>query len=203
MAASRLPTTVYSSTHFLESAGCIIFHLPTRRILLINYLSRSHWVLPKGRRNLHESLPDNALRECREETGYDVKFLPVTMATRCTPAADEGGVFVPDVPRVADGVAGEPFAVMVRDTTLSTRAKREVFGEGGSVKLIHWYVAHFEGSIDGGGEGKESPKGEDQFRAEWFGYEEAVERAKFETDRDVLRRAIGIVRESYPDAKGV
>ena len=195
MAVSALPTTTYPASHFLESAGCVIFHLSSAHICLQKYLrEQDRWILPKGRRNLNESRPCAALREVKEETGYACRLLPVTMQTRCPPA-DDDDPNVPDLPREESRIT-EPFMLMVRDTTAATASKSDLFGEEESVKLIWWYVAVYEGNIDQTSQGL-SPKGEDWYSVEWFSYRDAVERLSFETDREVVRRAIEIVEATY------
>ncbi|MFE2973044.1 NUDIX hydrolase [Streptomyces sp. NPDC059340] len=44
------------------------------RILLQRRSDNSMWALPGGAMNIGESLPDCAVRETREETGYDVEI---------------------------------------------------------------------------------------------------------------------------------
>ena len=194
MSVSTYPTTNYPSSHFVESAGCVIFHLPSARICLLKYLFRNHWVLPKGRRNLHEPRTTTALREVQEETGYACKLLPVIALTRCPPAV-ETGEYVPDVPR-SDGEMTEPFMLVVRDTTSATSKKHDVFGSEKSVKLIWWYVAKYEGNIEHNTQDP-APKAEEQFGVEWFPYEDAVRQLNYESDRDVVRRAIDAVNTTF------
>jgi 8-oxo-dGTP pyrophosphatase MutT (NUDIX family) len=54
-----------------KSAGGVVWQ--NRRVLLIRTSTRAGrtvWTLPKGRMEEDEELPDTALREVREETGY-------------------------------------------------------------------------------------------------------------------------------------
>ncbi|KAI9662890.1 MAG: hypothetical protein M1821_007937 [Bathelium mastoideum] len=198
MSTSALPTTLYPASHFVESAGCIIFHLASAQICLIRHLERDHWLLPKGRRNLHESRPTASLREVQEETGYACRLLPITMRTRCPPAVGLGADDPnhPDLPRDEREIT-EPFMLMVRDTTTATCTKDDVFGDAKSVKLIWWYVATYEGNIEHGPENR-APKAEEWGEVAWFGYQAAIEKLSFETDREVTRSAIDIVKLTYP-----
>jgi hypothetical protein len=95
------------------------------------------------------------------------------MVTRATASNDAANVR--DRPRVHDGL-NEPFMCTVRDLP----------NEGG-VKIIWWFVA----TLDDGGE--ERGPGEDTFRSEFFDCEEALDKLWFETDREVVRKAVEIV----------
>ncbi|KAL8791307.1 MAG: hypothetical protein Q9195_005926 [Heterodermia aff. obscurata] len=161
MATSHFHTTQHTSTQYLESAGAILFRLPTHQICLLHLPPRNEYLLPKGRLNICESRQQAALREVREETGYPCRMLPVTMSCRAPPAV-EVSTGTADVARVYEGCE-EAFALQIRQ-----------LGEGG-VKLIWWFVAVVEE-----GEGEEGGKGgEEQFEVGFYGYEEAVERVTF------------------------
>lgn len=173
MSTSRFPTTQYSSTHFTDSAGAVLFELSTRRVCLVHLKSRDEYVLPKGRRNIGESRASTALRELREETGYPCRMLKVRLQTRAPPAVEpEGGS--KDEVRVEE-VEGEPFMVTLREV-----------GEG-RMKMIWWFVAAVE-------EDAVKEEGEEKFGVEMVSWEEAGEKLTFLEDRDVLQRAVSIVQ---------
>lgn len=175
MAASSFQTAQYPSTSFTESVGAIALNLSTRQILLVHYAKRDEWLLAKGRRNVGESRHEAALREMREEIGYSCNLLPLTMTTRAPPAVETGDT--PEEARAHENVV-EPFMLTCRH-----------LNDGREVKLIWWYIA----AID---ESAETGKGEEQFDAQLFGFEEAVDMLTFETDREVVRRAIEIFEEN-------
>jgi 8-oxo-dGTP pyrophosphatase MutT (NUDIX family) len=177
MASSRFPTRQFPSEQFVECCGAIVFNLTDERICLCNLLSNSEWVLPKGRRNIDESRKDAALREVYEETGYRCHLLPVTMATRATRSGDEADVR--DEQRVLDDLI-EPFMCTVRE--LGDR-------NGGGIKIIWWFVGVLDSNEERG-------SGEEMFRSEWFAYDEAVLKLSFELDRNVVRKAAGVVRDT-------
>jgi 8-oxo-dGTP pyrophosphatase MutT (NUDIX family) len=178
MATSRFPTTHYTSLQFVESAGAILFHLRKRAICLVHLLDRDEWVLAKGRRACGESRQQTALREVTEETGYQCRLLPLTMTTRVTPKIETE--HTPDIPRTFTNVS-EPIAVTIR-----------VLGEQ-DAKLIWWYVAAIdeEALID------EERLGEEKFDVALFSYEEAVKMLTFQFDRDTVKMAINLVKETY------
>ena len=175
--ASRLPTSNYPSTHFLESCGAIPFILSTRQIVLIVRIrgGETEYFLAKGRRNISESRLANALREVCEETGHTCLPFPVTLDTRLCPAEEVPGVFTEDKVRTYEG-AVEPFMLSVRQ-----------IGEA-QVKVIWWFVARVDEGV-----AVEVVEDSEVDGVQAFGYEEAVDRCTFEKDREVLRRAIALV----------
>lgn len=176
MAQSRFPTRQFTSSQLVESCGAIIFDLSDpclRRVCIAKIVNTNEYVLPKGRRNIHESRRDAALREMYEETGFRCELLPVRMSVRATVANDE-----PDVSDEArnHGDLTEPFMSTLRD--LPDKA---------GAKLIWWFIAVVS-DING-----ERGPGENGFQADFFDCNEAVAKLHFESDREVLRRAIEIV----------
>jgi 8-oxo-dGTP pyrophosphatase MutT (NUDIX family) len=178
MAESNFPTRQYPSSDFVESCGAIIFdlsHPSHKRICLSNIIAENKWILVKGRRNINESRRDTALREMYEETGYRCKLLPSLMPTRATTVHDPPDVS--DESRVHDGLT-EPFMFTLRDLP-----------SGKGVKIIWWFIAVFDVERDRG-------PGEETFRSEFFDCEEAIGKLWFETDREVVRKAVKIVEDT-------
>lgn len=66
---------------------------------------------------------------------------------------------------------------------------RELNKEGAT--LIWWYIAAIDGDLSGS-----TPSADCDFRAEFFTYDEALQRLTFQEDRDILARAITLVRGS-------
>ena len=177
MAQSIFKFQQYPSEQFVESCGAILFDLsdlPTTKVCLINVLEKQEWLLAKGRRNIGESRKDAALREVMEETGYQSHPLPVRMVTRaCSPSAPAN---VSDKPRIHNNIM-EPFMCTVRELP-----------HGKGVKIIWWYIAVLdEDAVEQRG------PGEKDFEAQFFSCAEAVEKLTFESDREVLRKALQIV----------
>ncbi|KAF2120808.1 NUDIX domain-containing protein [Lophiotrema nucula] len=173
MAQSGFVTRQLPSENFVESCGAILFDLAdpaTKKVCLVNYLKTNEWLLPKGRRNFAEQRKEAAIREIIEETGYRCHIHPVTMPTR---ALKQDG---PDVAQVLPG-ATEPFMVTIRDLK-----------DGASVKFIYWYIAALDEEARGS-----RGAGEPQFVPEFFALSDAVDKLQFQSDRDVLSRAIQLV----------
>ncbi|KAL4967796.1 putative NUDIX domain [Aspergillus stella-maris] len=181
MATSAFPTKQYTSEQFVESCGAVLldFTPPSSRVCLIQYLETNEWLLPKGRRNIGESRREAALREVKEETGYECRIYPVAMLTRAPRSEDAENVF--DEVRICPGIE-EPFMLTVRE-----------LGEEDGVKVIWWFVACVEMNT---GDLTRGVQGSADFGAEFFEYEEALQKLEFQTDRDVLARAIEMVEGS-------
>ena len=78
--------SVFLTGDFVISAGCVLFRRSpnasrTLQICLI-HASRARWLLPKGRKDVGESIDVTAARETYEETGYVCELVPVHMPTR-------------------------------------------------------------------------------------------------------------------------
>jgi len=171
MATSNFPTKQYDSEHFVESAGAVIFDLANEhtRICLIYSKKHNEWYLPKGRRNHGESRAEAAVREATEETGVPCRLLPICLKTRAPPQIEpEGGS--PDIVRI-EGNSTEPFMITLRE-----------IGDG-QMKLIWWYVAEVDII-------KTFGMPEAQFRVQFFEFKQALEMLTFQTDREVVERAI-------------
>ena len=179
MATSPNTTTQYASEQFVESCGAVLFDLSASRnktVCLIHYHAKNEWLLAKGRRNCGESRHDAALREVREETGYQAHLYPVRMYTRAPPTDEQGQM--PDEPRSYPDLT-EPFMVTIR----------QLGGDSESnVKIIWWYIATLdEGGVAGSGGSDE------EFTPVFFSLEEAVEKLSFQNDRMVLQKAVALV----------
>ncbi|KAI0401672.1 NUDIX domain-containing protein [Xylaria palmicola] len=176
MAENRWKSTLYPSDLFVEACGAIVFDMSAtpKKVCLLNEADTDEWVLPKGRRNCHETRQAAVRREVREESGYGITLLPVRLVTRAPSEREPADVG--DVPRVYDEVV-EPFMLDVRD-----------LGKKG-VKLVWWFVA----ALDGAGD---KAAGEEQFHPVFVGTRRALEQLTFQKDRDVLMRAIELVERS-------
>lgn len=78
----------HASNNFVISAGCILFRKspvnPNQvQICLLfqpkdlTLKRREKWILPKGRKDLGETIEATAVRETYEETGFPCEFMPV------------------------------------------------------------------------------------------------------------------------------
>lgn len=95
-------TSTRLSEAFVISCGTITLDVLERKVLLIRWKNNGEIFLPKGRKNIGESLEDAAIRETYEETGFQVAIAPLRVPTLATPgtAVDEQ----------VDGLNTEPIA---------------------------------------------------------------------------------------------
>lgn len=77
---------------FVESSGTVLFSSAARRICLLNHRSLRQWILAKGRRNIGESRQAAALRETKEETGFECNLLPVCITGVQLEIGDHKGI---------------------------------------------------------------------------------------------------------------
>jgi len=77
-----VPPSLWFASDFLLGAGMVIIQPETEKIVVIYDTKSKFWFLPKGRKDVGESLEQTALREAYEESGYQVEFLPLYTPTR-------------------------------------------------------------------------------------------------------------------------
>lgn len=172
MATPRFETHMYPGEKFVESAGTILFKLSTREICTLRAIKSDEYVLPKGRRNVGEARQVTAIRETMEETGIPCRLFPVNLMSRVCPAIQEADL--PDEPRFFEQVC-EPIALQTR-----------LFGQD-EIKLIWWFVAAVN-------EDEPVARHEDKFDVEFYRYDAALERLTFGDDREMVKKAIGLVK---------
>jgi 8-oxo-dGTP pyrophosphatase MutT (NUDIX family) len=205
MAQPKLPTEQFPSTNFLICSGSILF-ASTRaplQVCLLHHTERNEWLLPKGRKDRGECVPTTAIRETFEETGYPCRQLPLDMVTRA-PAATAQTKDAPECVIACE----EPFMLTLRRTTTTRPINGNASGgasctaaeedtRNGGVKLIWWFTSVCTGAdkVDGTQTAVES------FESAFFGVEEALRRATFKTDREVIAKAVELVRATYPEAR--
>ncbi|KAH9958136.1 hypothetical protein BC827DRAFT_1221280 [Russula dissimulans] len=184
MAKPRHPTEQFPASNFATCGGSILIN-STRaplKICLLRCITRDEWVLPKGHKDRGEDVIQAALRETYEESGYPCQLLPLNVTT-LAPAA---GQQTPARPALAPRCE-EPFMLTLR------RYKDT------NVKLISWFVTVRTGvdKVNGTQMATES------FESAFLGVDEALERATFQTDREVIAAAVELVRATYPEAREI
>ncbi|OCK86320.1 hypothetical protein K432DRAFT_65944 [Lepidopterella palustris CBS 459.81] len=177
-----MATEQYATPDFVESCGLIPIDVRNRRVCLVYLKRKEEYVLAKGRRNILESRSSAAIREIFEETGLSCSLLPVRMETRAPPQVELAPTR--DVVRVEESCV-EPFMVTIREM------------KAGHVKIIWWFVGNIEaGQVEALEEGR-LKGGEEQFKAQMFGVDDAVRMLEFQSDRGVLEKALELVRGTY------
>jgi 8-oxo-dGTP pyrophosphatase MutT (NUDIX family) len=184
---SRWPTTNYTSGNFVLCGGCVLFRrvraAPSELQVCLLQVGQE-WLLAKRRKDRGEDIVGAALRETTEETGYPCMLLPVNMHTRApAPGAD-----------VVDTLGGVLVSDCVELFMITIRAKAE-----NDIKLIAWYIAEVDesGVRDGEGEVKKIEgtmmPSETYYVSEFMMVDTALSCLTFETDREVLAKAVELV----------
>ncbi|KAJ7270640.1 hypothetical protein B0H12DRAFT_1093215 [Mycena haematopus] len=78
----QVPDSGWTGENFLLGAGMVVFQPATSQVVILYESQKKYWFLPKGRKDVGESLEQTALRESHEESGYRVEFLPLYNETR-------------------------------------------------------------------------------------------------------------------------
>ncbi|KAI9841876.1 MAG: hypothetical protein M1837_000346 [Sclerophora amabilis] len=161
------------SSDFVLSSGTVSIDIPNSVILVLYYRHQKEFLLPKGRKNVGETLEAAAIRETMEESGYQCQLLEHNLPTQA--------------PRLKPGSwTTEPIAVHQRVTN-------------GLRKIIFWYLAQVDSSRPRVLNTQE--EGED-FDVHWIRSDVAAAKMTYEEDREVVDRALAAVaqRALYFDA---
>lgn len=168
------------SNQFVLSAGSVLIHKSDKKICLIRHLAgKEEWLLPKGRKDINETLQACALRETYEETGYACSLMPLSMETRATPSGNE---HFHDVARKIGGI-NEPFMISLR----------KIGGSTLNQKIIFWYVSQVD--EDKPRELNTQMENED-FEAKLLSLDEAIKVLSFDEDKLLVQQAYKLFEDT-------
>ncbi|KAF7373628.1 Nudix hydrolase domain-containing protein [Mycena sanguinolenta] len=85
----QVPDSGWTGQNFLLGAGMVVIQPATTKVVVLYESEKKYWFLPKGRKDVGESLEQTALREAYEESGYQVEFLPLYNETRAPGPPDD------------------------------------------------------------------------------------------------------------------
>lgn len=156
------------SDRFVLSSGTVAIDCDRDLVLLLYYRPKGEYLLPKGRKNVGESLQAAAERETFEESGYSCRLVGHNLPTE-TPQP-------PTMPHT------EPITVQQRTNH-------------GIRKIIFWYVAHADSSDRPIAQTQE--EGED-FEVRWVCRKDAPSTMSFEEDRMIVGKALSAVPCRFP-----
>ncbi|KAK1141865.1 hypothetical protein N8T08_008378 [Aspergillus melleus] len=166
--------SLHLSDTFCISCGTVTLDTARSKVLLIRWIKNQEIYLPKGRKNIGETLEDAALRETYEETGSRVTLFPLPIPTLATPAGDVDAVEQPS------SATTEPVAV----------SQRLVHGK---LKIIFWFAARGDSTaVPDTGTQQES----EDFEPLWVDLDSGVQSLAFDDDRQIARSVINIVSTS-------
>jgi 8-oxo-dGTP pyrophosphatase MutT (NUDIX family) len=143
------------------------------QVCILRHRSTGDFVLPKGRKDVNESLEQAAMRETFEETGYACEPLPCPMFTR----APNPELYTGLKPHV-EPASTEPFIVTLK------------MQKDGCAKLIFWYLMRVVSNstrVDG----TQMPN--EDFEVEFVDAREAIEKMTKPDYKSALKLAVELV----------
>jgi 8-oxo-dGTP pyrophosphatase MutT (NUDIX family) len=214
------PYTQLFAHEFVTCAGSVLFRRDcgqecSLHVCILHDRKTGENILPKGRQDCGKSLRETAVRETYEETGHDCELLPVTLVTRATPPNADVG----DEPRETKNCT-EPFALTIRKAM--TGSIKFIYWYIAICKLL---PSDSDNSLVDQGEKKRTQTASEDYETEWCrlvasvdlgeGQRDEVPGAKrvpgicdianavasklsSPKDRELLKRAIEIVGQTYP-----
>ncbi|KAJ7452038.1 NUDIX hydrolase domain-like protein [Mycena galericulata] len=125
----QVPNSAWADENFLLGAGMVVFQPATLKVVTVWEKEKKYWFLPKGRKDVGESLEQAALREAYEESGYRVQPLPLYTQTRAPgPPSNRETPYRPNC---------EP--IFINTTSYPQRKRRNIVAPPGEY-LTFWYV---------------------------------------------------------------
>ena len=160
---------VFLSDQFGFSCGTVTLDVQRSKVLLIRWQETGQYMLPKGKKDIGESMEQTAMRETYEETGIRVELLPVNIPTLATcPSSAEN--------------AKEPPKTITEPIAVTHRINSE-----GVLKPIIWFV----GAADFTSVKEEGTQGEgENYDTVWADFDSVASILSFENDRAVVQAAI-------------
>ncbi|KAF9017696.1 hypothetical protein BDZ89DRAFT_1074631 [Hymenopellis radicata] len=125
------PWSGYASGDFMLGAGMVIIQPSTGKVVVCYDTKTKSYFLPKGRKDVNESLEDTAVREACEESGYPVSHFPLYKDTlQPVPPEDRGKEYPVNIEPAFVSIAPWP-PRFTRDGQLRSH---------GGEYLTFWYV---------------------------------------------------------------
>lgn len=148
---------------FMLSSGTVPIDIPKGLVLLLYYRPKGEYMLPKGRKNVGETLEAAAIRETTEESGFECHLFQHQLLTNAQEPRDSRHT--------------EPIAVQQRM-------------KQGIRKIIFWYISEVDSCscqmVDTQAEGEE-------FDVIWVRMEDAPSRCSFVDDQKIVEKALEAV----------
>ncbi|KAI0290014.1 hypothetical protein BC826DRAFT_574963 [Russula brevipes] len=82
LSSGPIPESCFWAHDFLLGASMVIIQPSSGKVVVVNDTESKTWFIPRGRKDIGESLEQCALREAYEESGYRVEFLPLYLPSR-------------------------------------------------------------------------------------------------------------------------
>ncbi|KAG7443240.1 uncharacterized protein BT62DRAFT_1009426 [Guyanagaster necrorhizus] len=89
--SAEIPDGGWASCDFMMGSGMVIIQPSSHKVVVCYDSLRQEYFLPKGRKDVGESLEEAAVREAYEESGYEAQHFPLYKVTRApAPPKDPG-----------------------------------------------------------------------------------------------------------------
>jgi ADP-ribose pyrophosphatase YjhB (NUDIX family) len=165
-----MASSLHHASNFVISCGTVALDLQQSKALLIRWHNPNgeiELMLPKGRKNVGETLENTALRETLEETGYEASLLPLPIPTLAT--SNETSK--------QSELTTEPVCVTERY-------------RGDVRKIIFWFAAQADSTLSP--QRRVMQESED-FEAMWEDFSSVGDLVTHDTDRKVLMEVLRLV----------
>lgn len=167
------------------SCGTVTIDAPRGMVLVIWNNRLKLYQLPKGRRNLDESMLSAALRETYEETGVRATPLQLDVATRATPAKQPGADTSKKPPNITEGhLSNESIgACLYPDPQSETEA----------LKIVYFFAATAECTT-----ARDSGTQEEweKLDAKWIPLSDVASTLRFEAEVRAVRKTVADMKKS-------
>ncbi|KAF5381497.1 hypothetical protein D9757_008173 [Collybiopsis confluens] len=138
-----VPSGGWACEDFMVGVGMVIIQPSSGKMVIVRETKKQYCFLPRGRKDLGETLQEAALREAYEESGYKAEFLPLYKFThQPAPPSDKGALARPDT---------EPVYMSLNMWGPKIRRGKRV--DRGGEYFISWFVGqipenpvHYEGT---------------------------------------------------------
>ena len=171
------------SHQFVLCAGSVLIQKSTCEVCLIHTLEGTgEWLLPKGRKNVNETLSAAAIRETFEETGYHCSLVPLVMQTRATPITTTTE-HLHDVVRKINDIS-EPFMISIRQIKAMPTNR----------KIIFWYVTQIDEQF---ARQTNTQMMNENFEVKLVSLDEANRLLSYDDDKDLVQKAFELFQNTY------
>ncbi|KAF8509468.1 NUDIX hydrolase domain-like protein [Hysterangium stoloniferum] len=186
-----VPDSLFFCRDFLLGAGTVIIQPSTGKVVLIYSPTLGIWFLPKGRKDIGESVEQAALREAYEEAGYRVQFLPLPIPTR----APKG--------KISPQPSKESVPIQQRFNTEPIYITAECYLKGpkkiATEYFTFWYVTFI--GPDAVQEENTRMANEQDYETSLMSVEEALGKLKYSRQVEVVRKAYQLWVETEKNFK--
>ena len=94
-ATPAVPDSAWCSANFMLGAGMVILQPSTQKVVVVHHQRLKYWFLPRGRKDVGESLESAALREAYEEVIHANSFISYLAEAKWITVGIPSGISTP------------------------------------------------------------------------------------------------------------